>query len=267
MLSLGFSTAIGTQGFSWREQKAVEGFEWIELALGYCRDNSVATWEKNMKQLQADYDTARKLGLKVWSIHLPYGGDMDLTEDVTNSEIVLWNLKRYVDATMYMKPHCYVTHAHGRTENFPQEERNRFVENAHRNVAELSKYIAEKGAVLAVEGLPRTCIGNTAKECEHIIKDTKARICFDVNHMMHDTHENFVKVLGGSIETLHLSDYDLGDEKHWVPGDGKVNWKEIISLLSSVQYTGPLMFEVKFRKDGVTPTLQDVKNGFYKAIK
>lgn len=267
MLSLGFSTAIGTQGFSWREQDAIQGFEWIELALGYCRDNSEATWEKNLQQLRSDYDTAKKLGLKVWSIHLPYGGGMDLTSDISESENVLRNLKKYVDATIDMGPHCYVTHAHGRSENVSDEERSMLLKNANRNVAALSSYIAEKGAILAVEGLPRTCIGNTAKECEYIIRDTKAKICFDVNHMMNDTHENFASVLGENIQTVHLSDYDLGDEKHWVPGDGKINWKEILGLLSGIHYTGPMMFEVKFRKDGITPTLQDVKNGFYNAIK
>lgn len=266
MLSLGFSTAIGLQGFSWRQQEAIEGFEWIELALGYCRDYSEATWEKNLKQLRNDYDIAKKLGLKVWSIHLPYGGGVDLTEDVSKSKIVMQILKRYVDATIDMKPHCYVTHALGRSENISDGERSILLNNAHRNVAELSTYIAEKGAVLAVEGLPRTCIGNTAKECEEIIRDTKAKICFDVNHMMNDTHENFVKVLGERIETVHLSDYDMGDEKHWVPGDGKVNWKEILCLLESISYNGPMMFEVKFRKDGLVATLRDVKNGFYSAI-
>ena len=267
MLSLGFSTAISINGLSWKEQEAVEGFDWIELCLGYCRDNSETTWEKNLKQLQSDYDAARSLGLKVWSIHLPYGGDMDLTEDIANSEIVLRNLKRYVDETMYMKPHCYVAHAQGRAENFPKEDRKRFVTNANRNVGELSEYVDRKGAVLAIEVLGRACIGNTAEECEDIIRDTKANICFDVNHMMNDTHENFVKVLGERIKTLHLSDYDLGDERHWIPGEGKVNWNDILHLLSGINYTGPLMFEVKYRKDGTQADLKTLRNSFYNAIK
>ena len=267
MLSLGFSTAIGVTGFSWKDKAAIDGFEWIELALGYCRDNSEATFEKNLQQLHNDCSIAKKLGLKVWSIHLPYGGSMDLTEDISESENVLQNLKRYVDATIDMGPSYYVVHAHGRTENILPKERNSLLKNANRNTDELSDYIIKKGATLAVEGLPRTCIGNTSKECMDIIHGTKAQICFDVNHMMHDTHENFVRTLGNRIGTVHLSDYDLGDEKHWLPGDGKIDWKFILNLLDSIHYCGPMMFEVKFRKDGNVPTLQDVKNGFYKAIK
>lgn len=267
MLSLGFSTAISTQGFSWHDSKAVEGFEWIELALGYCKDNSKETFEKNLQQLRKDYEEAKKIGLKVWSIHLPYGKGMDLTEDISQKDIVFGNLKQYVDATIDMHPRCYVAHAHGRSENVLPEDRAKLLENANLNVKILAKYIAEKGSILAVEGLPRTCIGNTAKECEKIIRDTSAGICFDVNHMMHDTHQNFVSCLGKRIATVHLSDYEMEDEKHWVPGDGKIDWKEIMNLLDNSNYCGPMMFEVKYRKDGKIPTLQDVKTGFYNAIK
>lgn len=267
MGTLGFSTAISTQGFCWKEPSAVEGFEWIELALGYCRDNSALTHKKNLMQLQADYTAATALGLQIWSVHLPYGGGMDLTAGPEMHETVLKNLKGYVDDTIGMNPRVYVAHAHGRGENILPEQRDELLENANRNVAALASYIAQRGAVLAIEGLPRTCIGNTAQECMRIIQNTQAKICFDVNHMMHDTHENFVKVTGGKICTVHLSDYAFEDEKHWVPGDGKIDWKEVVKLLERAGYTGPMMFEVKYRKDGVPPTLRDVREGFYRAIR
>ena len=171
-----------------------------------------------------------------------------------------------MDATIDMQARCYVTHAHGRSENILLEERGKLLDNANTNVKILAKYISDRGSILAVEGLPRTCIGNTAKECQQIIQGTTAKICFDVNHMMHDTHENFSRCFTGEIATVHLSDYEFEDEKHWVPGDGKINWKEILQLLKTSGYQGPMMFEVKYRKDGKTPTLQDVKKGFYDAI-
>ena len=51
---------------------------------------------------------------------------------------------------------------------------------------------------------------------------------------------------------MHLSDYDYIDERHWLPGEGKINWKELISGLESVNYNGPLMYEIN---RGSTPTI------------
>lgn len=47
--------------------------------------------------------------------------------------------------------------------------------------------------------------------------------------------------------TLHVSDYDGIDEKHWLPGQGIVNWPEVIQALIETGYDGPFMMEVNFR--------------------
>jgi sugar phosphate isomerase/epimerase len=42
---------------------------------------------------------------------------------------------------------------------------------------------------------------------------------------------------------LHISDYDGVDERHWLPGQGIINWSEVVESLVSIDYGGPFMFE------------------------
>lgn len=78
------------------------------------------------------------------------------------------------------------------------------------------------------------------------MKQSNLLVCFDTNHLFEQTASEFINDLNKKIETVHISDYDFMYERHWLPGVGKVNWKEIINLLNSKQYAGPWLYEVSF---------------------
>ena len=43
-----------------------------------------------------------------------------------------------------------------------------------------------------------------------------------MNHLLGESHTDFMKALKHNIITTHLSDYDGVDERHWLPGEGIV---------------------------------------------
>ena len=90
-------------------------------------------------------------------------------------------------------------------------------------------------------------------------------ICFDVNHLLGDTHEAFLNALAPHIATTHLSDYDGIDERHWLPGEGIVPWKDIFVGLMQNGYRGPFLFELKQGEDGPYPA-KKVVECFKKAL-
>ena len=45
------------------------------------------------------------------------------------------------------------------------------------------------------------------------------------------------------VDTLHISDYDGVVEKHWLAGEGVVEWNKIIGLLEEMDYRGPFLHE------------------------
>ena len=109
--------------------------------------------------------------------------------------------------------------------------------------------IAQKsGGTVAVEDLPRTCLGRDTDElCKLVSADDRLRVCFDMNHLLYDDNVEFIKALGEKIITVHVSDYDFTNERHWLPGEGKNPWDAIYNGLKEVGYNGVWMYELGFK--------------------
>ena len=69
-------------------------------------------------------------------------------------------------------------------------------------------------------------------------------INFDVNHLLWESHADFIANAGSRIITTHISDYDFVDERHFVPGDGKIDWKDFYARMEAAGYQGPYLFEL-----------------------
>jgi sugar phosphate isomerase/epimerase len=50
--------------------------------------------------------------------------------------------------------------------------------------------------------------------------------------------------IGNKIIATHISDYDFVNERHWLPGEGKVDWQEVIAILTEIGYDGPWLYEM-----------------------
>ena len=70
------------------------------------------------------------------------------------------------------------------------------------------------------------------------------RVCCDTNHLLSENLPDFIRRIGNKIVTLHVSDYDGIDEKHWLPGEGILDWQEVLTALSEIGYNGPWLYEM-----------------------
>ena len=189
-----------------------------------------------------------KEGNYLWSVHLPFGGGWDAAHiDERDRADAVCGFKRVIDLTSEWHPSVYVLH--GCLEPVSDDEREARMLQCIKSVRELNEYAAKYGARIALEDLPRSCLGNCTAEMARIVKETGVKICFDVNHLLGDTHENFLNSLENDIITTHLSDYDGEDERHWLPGEGIVPWKLLFERLESVGYDGAYLFELKMVDD------------------
>lgn len=262
---LGFSSAVNLTSGAWKNGELPEGFDYVELAAWYHPQENDNIRAKCLRTFQEEYELACRQNLKVWSVHLPYGGGLDLTVEDDRSDEIFENFIYYVNHAIPVVPACFVVHVFT-LEPFEPEDRDAVVRQTNKNIRRLAEYIASKGSVLAVEALPRTNLGNTVGECLQLIEGTKAEICLDVNHLTKETHREFFQTAYKHVKTVHLSDYEFADEKHWVPGEGTLDWKELLALFDEYGYKGPLMFEVKHHKSGAPVFLRDIREEFYKAI-
>ena len=118
---------------------------------------------------------------------------------------------------------------------------------AKESMAALADAADAEGLVLCVENLPRSCLGNTAEELSDIVAcDPRLRVCFDVNHLLLESHAHFLEALGPKIAATHISDYDFVNERHWLPGEGRIDWNALLDGLSAIGYAGSFNYEVSF---------------------
>lgn len=197
---------------------------------------------------------AQETEVELWSQHLPYGmkeynpANLDKTFREKTVELDREILKIISDAGIKIA----VIHPSG--EPVKCIERSDGLKYATESILKINETAKECGITLAIENLPRTCLCNHSDELLQVLKaDHTLRVCFDVNHLLTQSHKAFTDAVGSKIVTLHISDYDFTDEKHWLPGEGKIKWSELLNLLKAINYTGPFMNEVAAFPDSKVP--------------
>lgn len=196
-------------------------------------------------------DYAKNHGVEVWSLHLPYSHDCinPASPDKLFRERCIERDKIMLNKAAEIGAKVAVFHTSA--EPIADSERAEHLKYAKESIFTVNEEAKKAGITLAAEVLPRTYLGNNSTELLEIISvDDSIRVNFDVNHLLGQSHKDFVEAVGRKIVTVHLSDYDFIDERHWLPGTGKIDWKELIYLLKSVDYSGPFMNEVGIKHNG-----------------
>jgi len=196
--------------------------------------------------------------LCVWSVHLPFGGGWDIAHyDEAERDAVVESLGKIIKLTAKWHPRVYVLH--GCLEPVAPEQRPVRVARSIQSMRELDELAKKYGARIALEDLPRSCLANSTVETRAMMLAAGVPICFDVNHLLGDTHEAFLNAMATNVVTTHLSDYDGIDERHWLPGEGIVPWKQVFLGLMENGYRGPFLFELRQGEDGPYPAKQVVE--------
>ena len=118
---------------------------------------------------------------------------------------------------------------------------------AKAHLASLAEIAKQYGAVIAVENLPRTCLGRNSDEMLVLISaHENLRVCFDTNHLLGEDPIAFLDRVGEKVITTHVSDYDFVNERHWLPGEGRLDWQAILGKLREIGYGGVWLYEISF---------------------
>lgn len=243
MLKVGLSTC----GFLFDEEnfKGLKeaGIENIEISRGWLEYDSLDFSE--IKRL------ADKYKINLWSLHLPFADPKNvdissLDEEIRQKTVNWWCKFIEIGAKIGIK--LFVAHPSSEPISEDLEIRNKNIESAKKSLKELAEFAAKFDAVIAVEDLPRTCLGRNAEEIDQLISaDDRLKVCLDTNHMLIDSNLNLIEKLGDKIVTLHVSDYDFINERHWLPGEGKVEWQELYNAIIKSGYKGVWMYEIALK--------------------
>lgn len=186
-------------------------------------------------------------GKRFISCHVPYDQPYDVSdpsEEIRRGAVE--RLNRLFDQAYFFG--CQWIVLHPSREIFQEEPREIRLRNIRRSVEQIAPALRSHNLQLALEWLPRSCMGNSSDELLAMLEgsdQTLVGVCLDVNHMMGHYRElpAIVERLGKHLFTLHISDYDGVDEKHWLPGAGVIDWGAFLNALRRVDYRGPFNYE------------------------
>lgn len=188
---------------------------------------------------------AKEYGVTISSVHLPFYpfGTVDPADhDPEHRMITIEKQGALIRAAGEAGIPLCVIHPSG--EPYPEIERTARLERALALLAVLSGIAYVSGTTLCIENIPRTCLCRDSGEMRYLLdRIPTLRACFDTNHCLGEDNAHFVRALGDKIVTLHVSDYDFANERHWLPGQGKNNWDAILGALEEVDYKGRFLYE------------------------
>lgn len=213
------------------------GVQAIEISIGHKPDKDLDYAE--FKRLSDIY------GIELWSFHLPFApfSELDLSRpDLCDHTIEYF--KGMIRAGSSIGIKRFVVHPSG--EPIFDEERAGRLECSKKSLACLAEYAKSFNGIICVEDLPRSCIGRNSEEMLELLSAHEdLRSCFDTNHLLslEKPHE-YIRKIGNRIVTLHVSDYDFLDERHWLPGEGDIDWQELYQALCEIGYNGVWMYEL-----------------------
>ena len=194
------------------------------------------------------YRWSRQYDIQLWSYHLPFP-----TTNLCSSDqgIRLCSVEYLCELIKQAGNICvekFVVHAGLEPVSLEPDKRAEAIKCSKDSLDALANHAEKYNAVVCVEDLPRSCLGNCSEEILDLISvNDKLRICLDTNHLLKEENSDFISMVGSKIVTTHISDYDYVDERHWLPGEGKICWQSLLNNLKDIHYQGVWMYEIGFR--------------------
>ncbi|MBR3995450.1 MAG: sugar phosphate isomerase/epimerase [Clostridia bacterium] len=257
---LGYYDGNNEKGFA-RYKKA--GIKYAEISMSHESLEKCDFYENPEKLLEV----ARTNDVELWSFHVPFSQYFNVASlDEEKGSTAMAIMEKGIRSAIKIGIKTIVIHPS--SEPNDDDTRQEKMERSIENLRYFAKICDENGAKLAVEVLPRTCLGNSSFDIITYLNEIpEIDLCFDTNHLLMQTNEDFLDDLiyhnmHGRIRTVHISDYDFIDERHRLPGDGINDWEAIISALEELDYSGVFMYEVSKPVDRELLTFEEIKENY-----
>ncbi|HEY5753305.1 MAG TPA: sugar phosphate isomerase/epimerase [Chthoniobacterales bacterium] len=207
-----------------------------------------------------------ELGMAAFSFHAPFADHIDISAlEHDRREIALGEILRAVEAAATLRAQYLVIHPgpeHAMTP--PPAERLQRMENTVSVLNQVARRCRELGIGCALENkLPHLLFGHTSDILWILdaLEDVDAGACLDTGHAnLSGDLFMLVRKLAGHLRMIHVNDNNGNFDDHLPPGDGRINWVELLHDLSVSGFHGPLILEIAGTGDSVT-TMSNARRG------
>jgi sugar phosphate isomerase/epimerase len=243
-----------------------------EFIMSDLTEAGVETIEINARQLTLPHqrEAARHLmsrqSPQISSVHALFGPEYDFSRlEPQPWKYAVSRAVETVELAAELNSPILVLHASA--EPIQPEERPRRLERVTEGLTLIGQKAKSTGRRLAIEYLPRTCLGNSLAELNLLVDrlgDESFGVCLDVNHLMGRYAElsRIVRSLGPRLIATHISDCDEVDEKHWLPGKGVLDWPAFMQALRAIDYKGPFTYECEVEGGSLAEKLAKLHANF-----
>jgi sugar phosphate isomerase/epimerase len=218
---------------------------------------SVELWEPGFTSDSTAINNLRRAfsdaGVDVRTVHAEFGAELDFSSpDAGVRRTGIHAFERAINLAVKMDARILVVHPS--SEPIEEEDRADRIRYAKQSIDEIVGIASGAGKAVALELLPRTCLGRSADELLQLIDQVGAEacgLCLDTNHLMGNYAQlpEAVRKMGNRLIALHCSDYDGVDEKHWPPLQGVIDWDAFLTALLEVRFAGPFHYEAHLEGD------------------
>jgi sugar phosphate isomerase/epimerase len=194
------------------------------------------------------------LHLKVHSLHVPFSDVNIASLDEGEREKSLDLIKKSMESCSEIEGEIVIVHPCS-TEISGNDQNYLKAKNKTEDSLGTLATLAEKlGIRLAVENLPNIggwSFGTEVSELRNLISkinNPHLGLCLDTGHafvgkgnvdLSRDVFE-----CGKNLIALHIQDTDGKKDRHWLPGQGIINWAQFMKDLISIDYQGALTLEI-----------------------
>lgn len=189
-------------------------------------------------------------GIEVHSLHTSFGNGLDISspdEDIRLTGVS--EVKKNIDLLSFLDGRIAIIHPGGHLFNVnDNEERKRRLQKSALSLKEILEYAQEKGIKIAVENLLPHLVCGYAHEMLDLIErfdSANIGICFDSSHAnLAENPQEVLRKFTKKLFTVHISDNHGQYDEHLIPGEGKINFIEIVKILKEIPYEGVFILEV-----------------------
>jgi len=250
------------------------GLDFIEIsgfnALYDTERNLVSDENEVKKLILAIKKAVDEAGIKVWSIHMPFGQHIDLSQpnELVRRETVALH-KQVLSFCKVLEPNVLLFHP---SYFLGKNERDIRKEQLIRSVDELNLVVQNMNGNMVIENMlgdrlkkgktQENPLCRTVQETQEIMSLLPHTVgaAIDMNHIKNP--EKLISSMGERLITVHIADGDGKQECHYFPcsGNGKNNWNKILKALDKAGYNGPFMYECAY---GDEKDLTDCYNSMF----
>jgi sugar phosphate isomerase/epimerase len=191
-------------------------------------------------------DTWRARGVRVWSVHAPFGGEhaLALLDESARRQAVATHVDALSKASA-IGASCVVIHP---GDAVVEAEPDVYRSQLYKSLDALIPVAESEDVRLALENLPPGWLGESGAAVRRVVDDFDVPIlgvCFDTGHANLDDDGLVAsyRAVRDRVITFHLHDNDGQKDRHVQPGYGTADWEGFARELAASDFADPVVLE------------------------